>query len=195
MNPTPLATWCAVLTLLLVGMAVTTDLMWRRIPNFLTLPALASAVFIRLMFQGWGGLGLAFVGALVAPLLLWAMHGGKGIGMGDLKLAAALGAILGPLLAVVTVLLSAVAGGLLAITWMLRSGGQLHQLLDTLLIGLPFSKKQDADITSDSIKSRTTKPMPYGLAIGVGSLTTLAVCWWTGHENWFLSFVGITANL
>ena len=190
---TPFAIWCVLLTIVVVTVAVITDLLWRRIPNFLTIPAFVVAVVVRSVFQGWTGFGLAIAGAVAAPVLLLLMHGGKGIGMGDLKLTAAVGAMLGPVMAVVTVLFSAVAGGVLAIAMMMRPGGQLAQLTSVLSIGLPFVRKRKGEEAPDESRG-STETMPYGLAIGVGSLMTLAVYWWTGNENWFLSFVGIAVN-
>jgi len=194
MNQTPLLIGCASLTIVLVGSSVITDLLWRRIPNYLTLPALVIALVLRTVLQGWSGIGLALGGASVAPLLLFVTHGGKGIGMGDLKLAAALGAILGPALAVAAMLVSLVVGGLLAIFYMLLPGGMLNQLIRILSIGLPFQKKKGKS-SPEAAAGPAIATMPYGLAIGCGSLITLAVCWWTGNETWFFSFVGIVANL
>ena len=51
--------------------------------------AFFAAIIVRMFFQGWVGLVLALSGAVLAPALLLLMHGGRGIGMGDLKLAAA----------------------------------------------------------------------------------------------------------
>lgn len=190
---TPMSIWCIALTTIVVAVAVTTDLLWRRIPNFLTFPAFALAVVVRVFFQGWIGLGLALAGAALAPLLLWLLHGGKGIGMGDLKLTAVIGAAFGPAMAVVMVLLSAVAGGVISIAAMLRSGGQLDWLVKLISIGLPFRrKKEEEDAPVDSRPS--IEAIPYGLAIGAGSLMTSAVYWWTGNENWFLSFVKIAVK-
>lgn len=190
---TPMSIWCVALTTIVVAVAVITDLLWRRIPNLLTIPAFALAVVVRAFFQGWTGLGLALAGAAVAPVLLLLLHGGKGIGMGDLKLTTVIGAALGPVMAVVMVLLSAVAGGVLAIVTMLKPGGQLAWLMSMFSIGLPFRRKKeedDAPVESES----SSEAIPYGLAIGAGSLVTMAVYWWTGNENWFLSFVRIAVN-
>jgi prepilin peptidase CpaA len=190
---TPFAIWCVLVTIVVVTVAVVTDLLWRRIPNFLTIPAFVLAVVVRSVFQGWTGIGLAIAGAAAAPVLLLLLHGGKGIGMGDLKLMAAIGAMFGPMMAVVTVLLSAVVGGLIAILLMMRPGGQLADFLSVLSIGIPFIKKRKAE-DAPTESQASTETMPYGLAIGAGSLLTLAVYWWTGNENWFLTFVKIAAN-
>jgi prepilin peptidase CpaA len=177
-----------------------TDLRSRRIPNLLTLPAFAIAIVVRLAFQGWVGFGLALGGALLAPLLLLAMHGGKGLGMGDLKLAMAIGAILGPVLAVTTMILAAVVGGFMGVALLARRGGIVRDFLIALSIGLPFVKKaggkSEAEVVADEDGDEEAAPltMPYGVALGVGSLITVAVCMWTGQEAWFLSFVGIAGN-
>jgi prepilin peptidase CpaA len=194
MFESPLAIWCALLTTVLVGLAITTDLLWRRIPNFLTFPAFFLAIILRIYFQGWTGLGLALSGAFLAPILLLIMHGGRGIGMGDLKLAAAVGAIVGPVLAIAAMFLSAIAGGFLAIAFLLKYGSPLRDLLSTLSIGLPFRKTKTKESSPDTISGSTPKTIPYGVAIGVGSLLTLVVSWWTGYENWFFSLVGIVVN-
>ncbi len=188
-----LAVVCAVLTVLLVGAAMITDLRWRRIPNFLTFSAFGVALVVRISFQGWAGLGDALVGAVLAPGLLLLLHAGRGLGMGDLKLAAAIGAIVGPLLAISTILLSAVAGGLLAIAWRLRPGTQLAQTIGIFLIGLPFVKKQRKE-SSPPVTRTAAATIPYGVALGIGSLTALAMNWWTGHPTWFHSFVEIVAK-
>ena len=68
------------------------------------------------------------------------------------------------------------------------------QLIGTFLIGFPFKRKMNSKDVSTISKSQKVTMMPYGVAIGIGSLLTLAVSWWTGQENWFLSFVKIAAN-
>jgi prepilin peptidase CpaA len=171
------------LTVALVGVALITDVRWRRIPNSLTFAGLAAAVILRLVFQGWAGLGLAVCGAVIAPLLLLAMHAGKGLGMGDLKLAMAVGAVVGPPLAIVAMLFAAIAGGVMALGILTMRGRGLAPLLGLLTIGIPLC---------DRLRRRhDDRPltMPYGVAIGAGSLITLAACWWTGQQTWLLSFV------
>ena len=186
--------WYAVLMIILVGSAMTTDLLWRRIPNYLTFPALAFALLVRIVFQGWIGIVFGLSGAIIAPTLLLLLRGGKQLGMGDLKLAIAIGAIVGPAAAVAAMFLSVFIGGLVAIFYMFLPGGYLNEFFSTFLIGLPFRKKKGKK-SPDRAKSPAINTMPYGIAIGSGSLITLAVCWWTGNETWFFSFVGIVANL
>lgn len=192
MNTASLPIWCAALTTALVATAMITDLRWRRIPNVLTFTGFGSALAVRIVFQGWAGLGLAIGGAVLAPLLLLAMHGGKGLGMGDVKLAAAVGAFLGPVLAVTTMFVTAVAGGVMAIAMLTVRGGGFAQLFGVLLIGVPFSQKLRARVALGEAPLSVT--MPYGVAIATGTFITVAVSSWTGQEAWFLSFVGIAGS-
>jgi prepilin peptidase CpaA len=192
MTTMPLPIWCFAVTTALVGGAMITDIRWRRIPNSLTFTALVTALLIRALFQGWAGLGLAIGGAVLAPTLLLVAHMGKGLGMGDVKLAMAIGAILGPVLAAVAMLVTTLVGGIMAAAIMTANGRGLAPLLTVLSIGLPFSRKTGAKRPAGDGRAPLT--MPYGVAIGLGSLITLAVCWWTGQDTWFLSFVGIAGS-
>jgi prepilin peptidase CpaA len=177
--------WVAILIVSTMPVAMITDLNSRRIPNLLTFPLLAAAIVVRIVFQGWPGLGLALVGAVFAPAILVLLHGGKGPGMGDLKLAAGVGAALGPITSVVSMLATAVIGGLLAVVWLLKPGGLFADFLPACFSSLPgFRKIASRKESSPTIQAPET--MPYGVAIGLGAFLILAVRWWTGHNVWFL---------
>ena len=84
-----------ILSALFALTAGVTDLRWRRIPNWLTYPAAPLAIALHAIAGGWPeakvsleGFGIAFAVFLVFFLL-------RGLGGGDLKLAAALGALVG----------------------------------------------------------------------------------------------------
>ena len=105
--------------------------------------------------------------------------------MGDLKLAAGVGAALGPITAVVSMLATALIGGGLAMVWMMKPGGMLADLLPACLPRVFGSRW-----TSPSNESESTTPasqaMPYALAIGLGAFLVMAVRLWTDLEVWFL---------
>ncbi len=185
MDLTSLALCATVLTTIAVGIAMVTDMRWRRIPNLLTFPVILLGLALRAGFQGWEGLALSICGMLVAPMLLLLLHAGRGLGMGDIKLAAAVGAILGPPLTVVAVLATALAGGIVALVAQLRPGGLLAQTLSTLLIGVPFLGRR-VRRSFNREHAPSTMTIPYGVGIAIGSLLTLVVYWCTEHESWFL---------
>lgn len=187
MNELNLPTWSMVTTVILLGAATYTDLRWRRIPNYLTFPAIAAGLALNAAFNGWEGLLLSLSGLILAPSLLSLFHGGKGLGMGDIKLAAALGALLGPALGVLAMVLSMVVGGFLAIAYLMKEWGVFGGRWTSGADGLPSGNKGS---TVDSEPEAAPSPVggltiPYGLAFTFGTLLTLVVCLWTGKENWY----------
>jgi prepilin peptidase CpaA len=149
--------------------AVYTDLRTRRIPNWLT-GAMAA-----------GGFGLAFGGGVVTPLqallglmvgllLMLPGHVIGATGAGDVKLMAAIGAVVGPDLALRAFLYSAVAGGVFAIVVATRRGVLATTLQDTTrLVTEPAMARQA--IESSSRANR----FAYGPAIAVGTLVSVMV--------------------
>jgi leader peptidase (prepilin peptidase)/N-methyltransferase len=110
------------------------DLDHKLLPDSMTLPLLWAGLLVNLPFRSDGGglfapLTAAVIGAVAGYLALWSVYklfklltGKEGMGYGDFKLLAALGAWLGwPLLPLV-ILLSAVVGSLVGIAMILLGG-------------------------------------------------------------------------
>ena len=73
------------------------------IPNWLTLPAVAVGLAIHGAMGGWHSLTVSAIRLLISaavPALLYKVSSGKAIGGGDVKLFAALGALLGASLSI-----------------------------------------------------------------------------------------------
>ena len=98
-----------------VTLASAIDIRTRRIPNVLT--ALMSAAGIALAATGASGIsvGFAALGLVVGLLVMLPGHALGATGAGDVKLMAAIGAIVGPGMAVNAFLFTALTGGLLAL--------------------------------------------------------------------------------
>ena len=80
----------------LLALACISDVRTRRIPNALTFSAVATAVVFHLLTGGWSAAGWSFAGCLLGALLFFPMFALRGMGAGDVKLLAAVGAWLGP---------------------------------------------------------------------------------------------------
>jgi len=173
------------LTTVTVGVALVTDLRQRRIPNRLTFPAMVAGLVLWTACLGWMGLASSVGGLFAAPLLLVVIHLGRGPGMGDIKLAAAVGSLLGPRLAIVAMLLSALAGGLLALCYQVRSGGPLASTMSAFLVGVPGLARW-ARVQPELGEARQPGTVPYAVGIAVGSLLTLVVYWCTENAFWLL---------
>lgn len=178
--------WIASLIVVAMPVAMFTDLSTRRIPNLLTFSLLIAAVAARILFQGWPGLALGLTGAVFAPISLLLLHGGRGLGMGDLKLAAGVGAAFGPITAVASMLATALIGGALALFLMLRPGGLLADLIPACLPRLVSSGKNVPVEGCETTQTDAPMTMPYAVAIGLGALLVMAVRLWTDHDVWFL---------
>lgn len=91
------------------------DVRARVVPNALTVALAVAGALAQALASGWSGLGSAVLGAAVGLGLLLVPFGARWLGGGDVKLAAALGAWVGPLGALQIVVLGLVLGGLLSL--------------------------------------------------------------------------------
>ncbi|HMB68718.1 MAG TPA: A24 family peptidase [bacterium] len=163
-----------VATAVVVVAAGAWDVRSRRIPNVLTFPAIGAGLVIGAATAGGWGLLAALGGAVLAPVVLMVLRLGNRLGMGDLKLAAAVGALTGPAVGALAMLLATLTGGLLAIGWMLRPGTSVAKNLSPFLVGLPIVGRRYSKATPDEAPLGTVT-IPYGVAIGIGSLLAVAI--------------------
>ena len=95
--------------------ATVIDLRTRRIPNVLTATMAAVGIGIAAAGLNVVSVGAAALGLLVGLALMLPGHVLGATGAGDVKLMAAIGSLLGPLLVFKAVLFTLVAGGVLAV--------------------------------------------------------------------------------
>jgi prepilin peptidase CpaA len=152
---------------LVAGAVVATviDLRTRRIPNALT--ATMAVVGIGLAATGLSGLSLvaAALGLVLGGALMLPGHALGATGAGDVKLMAAVGAIVGPVVVVKAFLFTAVVGGVLAVIVAFRRRRLTATLAGTArMIATPGDARRE--IQSAAPDSR----FAYGPAIAIGSL-------------------------
>ena len=153
-------------TLLVLAVATFTDLRSRRIPNWLVAPFLLAGVAASALLDGGRGLLSSLEGALLAAALLGVFCLAGGMGAGDLKLCAAIGAWIWPQQLAVALVLTAVAGGLIAVGRAV-AGGFLKESLagaGRLLLG---GKRSDSAPAPENPLART---IPYAPAIAIGTI-------------------------
>lgn len=108
---------------LAVGLfACVSDLRSRRIPNALTFGAAAAAIGAHTMASGWEGFRFAGLGWVVGLALFMPFFLLRGMGGGDVKLLAALGAWLGARDVFWLAIYGSIAGGAMAVTVALAHG-------------------------------------------------------------------------
>ena len=146
----------------LLAIACYGEIRAHRIPNWLTLGGILLGLgsgFIENSFSGlWAtALGLLVAGGVFLPFCLLGVVGG-----GDMKLMAAVGAIVGYPLALRVLTGTCIAGGLLAIGIMAWNGVLLTTLANTfrIMVGMPRRTRG----------LRNPPMVPYGIAIACGTL-------------------------
>lgn len=101
--------------IVLAVVAAVWDLKSRRIPNVLTFGSALFAVMAHTYFEGLSGGGWSVLGWLTGVAFFLPIFALGGMGAGDVKLLAALGAWLGPGAVVWVALFSLIAGGVLGL--------------------------------------------------------------------------------
>lgn len=169
--------WLEGILLGIVATAAVIDLRTRRIPNWLTLSAILLGLILQGITSGLHGLILALLGLLVGAGLFFIPFALGGMGPGDVKLMAAVGVFLGPKDTLWAVLLTGVAGGVLALMWAVLHGrvGRAFQRTGNLVGAAIDPRRRAAQGGMPSLEKDANWSIPYGVAIAFGVALAL---WW-----------------
>ena len=162
--------WWPILIVVLIATA--TDLRSRRIPNWLVLPFLAAGIAISAWLWGWHGAGQSLEGVALGMVLYGALFVAGGMGAGDVKLCAAIGAWIGPQQLFLALIFTALAGGVMALGWAVWGGflGELMKGTGDLVLGRMRRDKDSA--SAPEAGSVLKRKMPYAPAIAIGTLVS-----------------------
>lgn len=166
-------TAAAALLLPLAALITYHDVRYRRIPNPFVLSALSGGLVINAAAGGGGGLLSALGGCALAFALMFGLHLFGAMGAGDVKLFAAVGALFGTRLVPSLFLVVLVTGGILALLTALRSGRVRTTMLGVLRIFLGLLPGRS--IPRFPVPEDRTLTVPYGVAIMIGGVITLAL--------------------
>jgi prepilin peptidase CpaA len=171
MMPTPI-----VVTALVFGaLCMASDLRSRRIPNALSGCGMLAGVALNAFYFGGSGLGASAAGFAVALLLLLLPFALGGIGGGDVKMMAAMGALLGLQVTLLALGAGLALGGVIMSVHLLRLG-RLRQTVRTV------GAMATASALTGSLEPLRMSPgapgtitLPYSVPLGLGTLLALAV--------------------
>jgi len=156
-------------TLVVVVVATITDLRSRRIPNWLVFPFWLAGIVVQGAMFGWHGMGQSLAGSGVAILVFGVFFLLGGMGAGDVKLCAAVGAWIGPVQSMLALVFTGLAGGAMVLIWAVLGGFLMDLFRGTgdLMAGWKRGQLRDPEATIENPKRRK---MPYAPAIAVGTL-------------------------
>jgi prepilin peptidase CpaA len=163
-------TFSPALPVLAVALAVASviDLRTGRIPNPLT--ATLAGTGLVLAVGGWSGISLAAAcaGLVLGLVLMLPGHLLGATGAGDVKLMAAVGAVVGPVAVVSAFIATAIAGGVLAVFVAVRRG----RLRSTVVASGQLVTAPGATRRAVEAAGRGNR-FAYGPAIAVGTLIAI----------------------
>jgi prepilin peptidase CpaA len=148
------------------------DVRGARIPNRLTYGSVVAGFAVRAIW-GWAGLKGGLIGLLVGGGIFYLLFLLGGMGGGDVKLMAAVGTWAGGAQAVVVVIASALAGGVLAIAYMVfhrRVRATLFNIVELVRHHLTSGIQPHPEL---NIRGERALRIPYGMAVAMGALYCL----------------------
>ena len=166
------------LALLCAASASVYDVRERRIPNRLTGPCLLAGLSLHLAIGGWHALGSATLAALTAGGLFLVFFIAGGMGAGDVKLMAAVGAITGTTLLQLLILATVLAGALFALA-LAGYRGRLRQTLSNVAALLAHHGREGLRPHPEmNLGNEQTLRLPFALPITAGCLVTVCTLAW-----------------
>ena len=136
------------------GVAAVIDISSRRIPNWVTFAAFFAGVGLNAWLAGPSGAVLAVAGAALGAALLLPFYVIRAMGAGDVKLLAAIGALLGPQMLVSVAVYGALIGGAMSVV--------------ILLVRRRLVLTVNEILVQRRAPTRSGATAPYGVAIASG---------------------------
>ncbi|MGB7343169.1 MAG: A24 family peptidase [Pirellulaceae bacterium] len=160
-----------------------------KVPNWLTFPFIIMG-WVHCTIQGGlgyatynelgdfvaGGLLFSLLGTFVGMMLLLLLRNRGGMGAGDVKLLAGVGAWLGTSVTLYAFAATAIVGGVMGLIMILKSGqwhkhyAMAHQIIEE------WKTKKPAELASIARERKPTMYLlPYGIPMAIGSIAYFAI--------------------
>jgi len=149
------------------------DVKSRRVPNFITGPAVLFGLLLHLTRGGWQQLLTSALAGLICGVVFLLFYLAGGMGAGDVKLIAAVGCIAGLSNIGYVMVFTALAGGVMAIGLATIRGKLKETLFNVGSIATHHSHSGLAPHPELNVLNSKTLRLPYALAIAAGCTLTL----------------------
>lgn len=157
--------------ILVLIICLVTDIRYQKIYNKVIFPGLIAALLLHFIIYGFTGLKTSFIGFFIGFFILLIPYLLDGIGAGDVKLLALIGALKGSEFVLNTALYMSVIGGAMAVVMILFHKEPLKFLKELNLWF--FSVFHNINFKPKSSSTAFSKKYPYGVAITSGALICL----------------------
>ncbi len=157
------------LIIFLVGAALISDIRIYKIKNQIVYPFMLMGLTLNIAIFGLQGLKTSIEGIFIPIVLLFPLYLLRMLGAGDIKLFSAIGSIMGVAFILKCMIVSSLAGGLMALCIMtFRTNGRarlryLYQYLKASLLAMKPLSYQDFTKVNDG-------HFPFALAVALGTL-------------------------
>jgi prepilin peptidase CpaA len=172
-------TWVVTITLVV---AAVIDGLKLKVPNWITFPMIVSGwIYSATLspYAGWEGLWLSLIGTAVGLALLLPAYAVGGMGAGDVKLLAGVGAWMWGTTTLYAFAVSALVGGIIATGMVLWAGAWQKHKNQFWAILNEIATVKDPEKLAEIAAERKPRMflLPYGIPIAIGSIAYFA---WTG---------------
>lgn len=171
------ANWPIWLVSLTLVVAATIDGWKLKVPNWITFPMIVSGWAYSTVAFGWEGLGWSLLGTAVGLALLLPAYAVGGMGAGDVKLLAGVGAWVWGTVTLYAFCLSALAGAAIAVAMVLLRRSWAHHKSQFWMIFQEILTVRDPEKLAAIAAERkpTMLLLPYGIPIAIGTIAYFAL--------------------
>jgi prepilin peptidase CpaA len=170
------ANWPVWLVTVVLIVAAIIDGAILKVPNWLTFPFITSGWLYGLASGGFLGLGYSLLGTFVGMMLLLVLRNMGGMGAGDVKLLAGVGAWLGTVITLYAFAATAIVGAVMAIAMIAWSGNWFKHYAMSMQILHEWTTIRKPGALAEIARERKPRMtlLPYGIPMAVGSIIYFA---------------------
>ncbi len=171
--------WTVWLVTVVLILAAVIDGFELKVPNWVTFPFILSGWIYSTLAFGWEGLGWSLVGTVIGLGLLLPAYAIGGMGAGDVKLLAGVGAWVYGTHTTYAFAVIAIVGALLAVSMVLvRRGWKKHSAQFMVILNEILVIRDPDQLAAIAAKRKPSMMLlPYGIPIAIG---TIGYFVWTG---------------
>jgi prepilin peptidase CpaA len=157
-----------IILILVIGYCAYTDVRYRQIYNYITLPTIILGLALNFMLDGTSGLTTSLMGMGTGLALFLVFYLLNSMGGGDIKLLAAIGALKGFPFVICVAVLAVLLGGVYALVIIVRKK-MLGEVMGRMLTAF----QPQGEMVAGNDPQRITVPL--GLFIGIGSFCAMGI--------------------